>query len=152
MSTSRKVKAKLARQRRSARKATSTEAAQKEPEPEPTECSTAETQAANQRGTVIASSALTGTQFVCFCHRLSGQKLFAGLSLFTCTFQSRRQARRTHRGRQRREPLRAASLRHRNVPWEPPRQVGSVENLAVCLSHSPSEIWPNIHFVFLSRS
>ena len=35
MSTSRKVKAKLAKQRRSARKATSTEAAQKEPEPEP---------------------------------------------------------------------------------------------------------------------
>ena len=35
-----------------------------------------------------------------------------------------------------------------NVPWEPPRQVGSVENLAVCLSHSPSAIWPNIHFVF----
>ena len=26
--------------------------------------------------------------------------------------------------------------------------VGGVENLAVCLSHSPSEIWPNIHFVF----
>ena len=125
MSTSRKVKAKLARQRRSARKATSTEAAQKEPEPRP-------------------SSSLTGTQFVCFCHRLSGQKLFAGLSLFTCTFQSRRQARRAHRGRQRREP--------RREPWEPPRQVGSVENLAVCLSHSPSVIWPNIHFVFLSRS
>ena len=133
MSTSRKVKAKLARQRRSAREATSTEAAQKEPEPGP-------------------SSALTGTQFVCFCHRLSGPKLFAGLSLFTCIFQSRRQARRAHRGRQRREPLRAASPRHRNVPWEPPRQVGSVENLAVCLSHSPSVIRPNIHFVFLSRS
>ena len=66
--------------------------------------------------------------------------------MFTCTFQSRRQARRAHRGRQRREPLRAASPCHRNVPWEPPRQVGSVENLAVCLSHSPSEIWPNIHF------
>ena len=129
MSTSRKVKAKLARQRRSARKDTSTEAAQKEPEPGP-------------------SSALTGTQFVCFCHRLSGQKLFAGLSLFTFTFQSRRQARRAHRGGQRREPLRAASPSHRNVPWEPPRQVGSVENLAVCQSHSPSVIWPNIHFVF----
>ena len=25
---------------------------------------------------------------------------------------------------------------------------GSVTNLAVCLSHSPFEIWPNIHFVF----
>ena len=148
MSTSRKVRAKLAKLRRSARKATSTEAARKEPEPEPTERSTAETQAATQRGTVTASSALTGTQFVCFCHRLLGQKLFAGLSLFTCTFQSRRQARRAHRGRQRREPLRAASMRHRNVPWEPPRQVGSVENLAVCLSHSRSEIWPNIHFFY----
>ena len=87
MSTSRKVKAKLARQRRSARKSTSTEAVQKEPEPEPTERSTAESQAATQRGTVTASSALTGTQFVCFCNWLSAQKLFAGLSLFTCTFQ-----------------------------------------------------------------
>ena len=79
MSTSRKVKAKLARQRRSARKATSTEATQKEPEPEPTERSTDETQAATQRVTVTASSVLTGTKFVCFCHWLSGQKLFAGL-------------------------------------------------------------------------
>ena len=52
------------------------------------------------------------------------------------------------RGRQRKEPLRAASLGHRNVPWEPPQQVDSVKNLADCLSHSPSEIWPNIHFVF----
>ena len=66
MSTSRKVRAKLAKQRRSARKATSTEAARKEPEPEPTKHSTAETQAATQRGTVTASSALTGTQFVGF--------------------------------------------------------------------------------------
>ena len=46
------------------------------------------------------------------------------------------------------EPLRAASLDHRNVPREPPQHVGSVKGLAVCLSHSPSEIWPNIHFVF----
>ena len=143
MSTSRKPRVKLAKHRRSA---------QKEPEPEPAESSTAETQDSTERGTVTARSALTGTQFVCFCHWLSGQKIFAGLSLFTCTFQSRRQARRAHRGRQHREPLRAASMRHRNVPWEPPRQVGSVENLAVCLSHSTSEIWPNIHFVFLSRS
>ena len=148
MSTTRKLRAKLAKHRRSARKATATEAAQKEPEPEPTERSTAETQAATQRGTVTARSALTGTQFFCFCHWLSGQKLFAGLSLFTCTFQSRRQARLAHRGRQRLEPLRAASLGHRNVPREPPRQVGSVKSLAVYLSHSPSEIWPNIHFVF----
>ena len=103
MSTSRKVKAKLAKQRLSARKATTTEAARKEPEPEPTERSTAEMQASTQRGTVTASSALTGTQFVCFCHQLSGQKLFAGLSLFTCTFQSQRQARLAHRGRQRQD-------------------------------------------------
>ena len=152
MSTSRKLRDKLAKQRHSARKATSTEAVRKEPEPEPTKRSTAETQAATQRGTVTTRSALTGTQFVCFCHWLSGQKLFAGLSLFTCTFQSRRQARLAHRGRQRQEPLRAASLLHRNIPWEPPQRVGSVKNLAVCLSHSLSEIWPNIHFVFLSRS
>ena len=83
---------------------------------------------------------LTGTQFVCFCHWLSGQKLFAGLSLFTCTFQSLRQARRAHRDRRRLEPL-----GHRNTPREPPQQVGR----AVCLSHSPSEIWPNTHFVFI---
>ena len=146
MSTSRKLRVKLAKHRRLARKATSTEAAQEEPENEPTKRSTAEMPAATQRETVTARSELTGTQFVCFCHWLSG------LSLFTCTFQSRRQARLAHRVRQRREPLRAASLGHRNVPREPPQQVGSVKNLAVCLSHSPSKIWPNIHLVFLSRS
>ena len=120
MSTS-KVRVKLAKERRSARKGTSTEAARIEPEPEPTKRSTAETQAATQRGTVTAGCALTCTQFVCFCHWLSGQKLFAGFSLFTYTFQSRRQARLAHRGRQRWEPLRAASLNHRNVPLEPPQ-------------------------------
>ena len=82
-------------------------------------------------------------QFVCFCHWLSGQKLFAGLSLFTCTFQSLRRARRAHRDRRRLEPL-----GHGNAPREPPQQVGR----AVCLSHSPSEIWPNTHSVFFSRS
>ena len=134
MSTSRKPRAKLAKHRRSARK---------DPEPEPAERSTAETQASTERGTVAAGSALTGTQFVSFCHWLSGQKLFAGLSLFTCTFQSLRRARRAHRDRRRLEPL-----GHGNAPREPPQQVGR----AVCLSHSPSEIWPDIHFVFLSRS
>ena len=134
MSTSRKPRAKLAKHRRSARK---------DPEPEPAERSTAETQASTERGTVAAGSALTGTQFVSFCHWLSGQKLFAGLSLFTCTFQSLRRARRAHRDRRRLEPL-----GHGNAPREPPQQVGR----AVCLSHSPSEIWPDIHFVFLSHS
>ena len=124
----------MAKHRRSARK---------DPEPEPAERSTAETQASTERGTFAAGSALTGTQFVSFCHRLSGQKLFAGLSLFTCTFQSLRRARRAHRDRRRLEPL-----GHGNAPREPPQQVGR----AVCLSHSPSEIWPDIHFVFLSRS
>ena len=133
MSTSRKLRVKLAKHRRSARK---------EPEPEPAESSTAETQASTKRGTVTARSALTGTQFVCFCHWLLGQKLFAGLSLFTCTFQSLRRARRAHRDRRRLEPL-----GHGNAPPEPPQQVGR----AVCLSHSPSEIWPNTHFVFLSQ-
>ena len=76
MSTSRKLRVKLAKDRRSARKA-----ARKEPEPEPAESSTAETQASTERGTVTARSALTGTQFVCFCHWLSGQKLFAVCSL-----------------------------------------------------------------------
>ena len=113
MSTSRKPRAKLA------------------------ERSTAETQASTERGTVAARSALTGTQFVCFCHWLSGQKLFAGLSLFTCTFQSLRRARRAHRDRRRLEPL-----GHGNAPREPPQQVGR----AICLSHSPSEIWPNTLF------
>ena len=131
MSTSRKPRAKLAKHRRSARK---------DPEPEPAERSTAETQASTERGT---GSALTGTQFVSFCHWLSGQKLFAGLSLFTCTFQSLRRARRAHRDRRRLEPL-----GHGNAPREPPQQVGR----AVCLSHSPSEIWPNTHSVFFSRS
>ena len=113
--------------------------ARKDPEPEPAERSTAETQASTERGTVSAGSALTGTQFVSFCHWLSGQKLFAGLSLFTCTFQSQRRARRAHRDRRRLEPL-----GHGNAPREPPQQVGR----AVCLSHSPSEIWPNTHSVF----
>ena len=115
MSTSRKLRAKLAKHRRSARKATSTEVARKEPEPNSTE-----------------------------------ETPDAGLSLFTCTFQSQHQAHLAHRGRRRLEPLRAASLGHRNVPREPPQQVGSVKSLAVCLSHSPSEIWQNIHFVFYS--
>ena len=136
-STSRKPRVKLAKHRRSARKA-----ARKEPEPEPAESSTAETQASTERGTVTARSALTGTQFVCFCHWLSGQKLFAGLSLFTCTFQSLRRACRAHRDRRSLEPL-----VHGNAPREPPQQVGR----AVCLSHSPSEIWPNTHFVFLPQ-
>ena len=135
MSTSRKPRVKLAKHRRSARKA-----ARKEPEPEPAESSTAETQASTERGTVTARSAVTGTQFVCFCHWLSGQKLFAGLSLFTCTFQSLRRAGRAHRDRPRLEPL-----GHRNAPREPPQEVGR----AVCLSPSPSEIWPNTHFVLL---
>ena len=56
MSTSRKLRGKLAKHRRSARKATSTEAARKEPEPEPTERSTAERPATTQRGTVTACS------------------------------------------------------------------------------------------------
>ena len=47
--------------------------------------------------------------------------------------------------------LRAASLGHRNAPRKPPQQVGSVKNLAVCLSHFPSEIWPNTHFVFIPQ-
>ena len=111
----------------------------------------AETQASTERGTVTARSALTGTQFVCFCHWLSGQKLFAGLSLFTCTFQSLRRALRAHRDRRRLERLRAPSMGHRNAPQEPPQQVGSVKSLAVCLSHSPSEIWPNTHFVFIPQ-
>ena len=117
MSTSRKLRVKLAKHRRSARKAART---------------------------VTARSAVTGTQFVCFCHWLSGQKLFAGLSLFT--FQSLRRARRAHRDRRCLERLRAASLGHRNAPWEPPQEVGSVKSLDVCLSHSPSGIWPNTHF------
>ena len=146
MSTSRKLRVKLAKHRRSARKA-----ARKEPESEPAECSTAETQASTERGTVTARSALTGTQFVCFCHWLSSQKLFAGLSLFICTFQSPSRARQAHRGRRRLERLRAASLCHRNAPREPQQQVVSVKSLAVCLSHSPSEIWPNTHFVFIPQ-
>ena len=49
MSTSRKLRAKLVKHRRSVRKATSTEAARKEPEPEPAESPTAETQASTER-------------------------------------------------------------------------------------------------------
>ena len=146
MSTSRKLRVKLAKHRRSARKA-----ARKEPEPKLAESSMAKTQASTERGTVTARSALTSTQFVCFCHWLSGQKLFAGLSLFTCTFQSLCRTRWAHRGRRRLERLRVASLGHRNAHLEPPQQVGSVKSLAVCLSHSPSEIWPNTHFVFISQ-
>ena len=145
MSTSRKLRVKLAKHRRSARKA-----ARKEPEPEPAESSTAETQASTERGKVTARSALTGTQFVSFCHWLSGQKLFAGLGLFTCTFQSLRRALRAE-DRRHLENLRAAILGHRNAPREPPQQVGSVKSLAVCLSHSPSEIWPNTRFVFIPQ-
>ena len=129
MSTSRKLRAKLAKHRCSSRKATSTEAARKEPVPEPIE-----TQASTERGTVTARSALTGTQFVCFLPLAVRPKII-------CRTQA-------HRGSRRLEPLRAASLGRRNVPHELPQQVGSVKSLAVCLSHSPSEIWPNTHFVF----
>ena len=146
MSTSKKLRVKLAKHRHSPRKA-----ARKEPEPEPAESSTEETQASTERGTVTALSALTGTQFVCFCHWLSGQKLFAGLSLFTCTFQSLRRARRAHRDRRRLERLRAASLGHRNAPREPPQQVGRVKSLDVCLSHSLSGIWPNTNLIFIPQ-
>ena len=59
--------------------------------------------------------------------------------------------RRAHRDRRRLERLRAASLGHRNAPPEPPQQVGSVKSLDVYLSHSPSEIWPNTHFVFIPQ-
>ena len=79
-----------------------------------------------QNGTVTAAiSTFTGTQFVCFCHWLLERKLFAGLILFTCTFQSRCQAPQAHRARQRRAPLthRAASPCHRNVPTAMPDQV-----------------------------
>ena len=71
MGTSRKLRAKLAKHRRSARKATS----RKEPETEPTECSNGKTQAATHMGTITTRPVFTGTQFVCFCHCLSGQKL-----------------------------------------------------------------------------
>ena len=132
MSTSRKLRVKLAKHRRSARKA-----ARKEPEPEPAESSMAET---------LRSQVLNLFAFANGCWA----KIFAGLSLFICTFQSLRRARRAHRDRRRLERLRGASLGHRNAPREPPQQVGSVKSLAVCLSHSPSEIWPNT--LFLSRS
>ena len=130
MSTSRKLRVKLAKHRRSARKA-----ARKEPELEPAESSKAETQASTKRGTVAALSALTGTQFVCFCHWLSGQKLFAHFRAY------------------------AGPVWHTETddawnvsePREPPQQVGSVKSLAICLSHSPSEIWPNTHFVFIPQ-
>ena len=108
MSTSRKLRVKLAKHRRSARK---------EPEPEPAESSTAETQASAETGTVTARSALTGTQFVCFCQGLSGQKLFAGLSLFTCTFQSLRRAHRAHRDRRRLEEAEEASTENLSTGW-----------------------------------
>ena len=49
MRTSRKMRVKLAKHRRSARKGPSTEAAREEPEPEPTELSTAATSAASHR-------------------------------------------------------------------------------------------------------
>ena len=56
-----------------------------------------------------ATPALPGTQFVCFYHWLSGRKLFAGLSLFTCTFQRRCQTPKAHKARQHQAPLLAMS-------------------------------------------
>ena len=83
-----------------------------------------------------------GPKIICRTH------LHISARLGSCTFQSRRRAHLAHRGRRRLESLRAARLGHRNIPREPPQQVSSVKSLAVCLSHSPSEIWQNIHFVF----
>ena len=80
MSTSRKLMVKLdthprhsPKHRHAARKATSTEAAQDNPEPKQKKLSTALTPAMTQRRTVTARSALTVTQFVCFCHWLWGR-------------------------------------------------------------------------------
>ena len=143
MSTSRKLIVKLAKHRHSARKA-----ARKEPEPEPAKSSTAETQASTERGAVTTPSALTGTQFVCFCH---WPKIICRTQFVHLKFQSLRWARRAHRDRRRLKRLKAASLGHRNAPQEPPQQVGSVKSLDVCLSHSPSGIWPNTHLVFIPQ-
>ena len=63
-----------------------------------------------------------------------GPKLFAGLSWFTCIFQSRSLTSPAHRARQRQELLthRAASLRHRNIPRALPEQVLLKILLFVC--------------------
>ena len=152
MSTSRKLVVKLdthksysPKHRRAARKATSTEAAQDDTEPDAqplakqTELSTIETPAMTQRRAVTARSTLTGTQFVCFCHWLTAKKLSAGLSLFTC------QAPQAHRPRQCRAPLthRAASPRHRNVPRATPEQV-LLKILLFACQIPPYETLPNI--------
>ena len=147
MTTSRKLRVKLAKHRRSARKTTSTEAAGEDPEPEQTERFTSEMPATIQRGTVTAQSALTGTQFVCFCHWLSCQKLLAALSLFTCTFSgltpgpSGTQRQTTPGTSHSRQP---APQKH---SWGA-TTAGIVKNLAVCLSHFPPEISPKYSLCF----
>ena len=141
MSTSRKMRVKLAKHRRSARKATSTEAAREEPEPEPTDRSAAEMPAATQRNS--HRPLCTHRNSICLLLPLAvGPKIicrFVHLHISEPTPVWHTEA---DNARNLSEP---PAL---NVPWEPQQQVGSVKNLAVCLSHSPSEIWPNIHSFF----
>ena len=128
MSTSRKLRVKLAKHRRSARKATSKSC------PKRTRARTHQEfhrrEAGLHREGNIHRPLCAHRYSVCLLLPLAvGPKLFAGLSLFTCSFQSRRQAHLAHRGRQRLQPLRATSLGHRNVPREPPLKFGQIFTL-----------------------
>ena len=135
-----------------ARKASSIEEAQDNPEPDTQhpakqiKHSTGKMPAMTQTRTVTSSSNLTGTQFiVCFCRTKNIFRThFVHLHISEPT-----PGPLAYRTRQSRAPLthRAANPHHRNIPPALPEQV-LLKILPVCMSNFSSEILPNIHLVF----
>ena len=93
--------------------------------------------AITQMGTVITCSALTGTQFVCFFQWLSGQQNFCRTQFVHLHISELTPG---PSGTQSRQP--APQKRSSGAAI-----AGIVKNFSVCLSNSPSEIWPYIYFV-----
>ena len=143
MSTSRKQKLKLAKHKRTAKKATSTEAAQ-------TQRSTTETPPVTQRETVTARSALTGTQFVYFRHLLARPNIIC-ITQFICLHISEptpcpsgTQRQSTPGTSQRLQP---ASQKHSSGA----ATAGIVEHFAVCLLNSHSVMWQIFTLFFIPQ-
>ena len=142
MSTSRKLRVKLAKHRRSARKA-----ARKEPEPRVPRPRSRPPPRGEQSPPALRSQVLNLFAFATGCRAknylqdsvcsLAHFRAYAGPFGHTETDDDWNVS----------EPPAWAT---ETLLGGPPHQVGSVKSLAVCLSHSPSEMWPNT--LFLSRS
>ena len=148
MSTSRKLMVKLAKHTRTARKATSTEAAQEAPEPAQNNRSTTETPPVTQRGTVTTRSSLTGTHSVYFRHWLPGQTLFAlfvHLHISEPTPGPSGTQRQTTPGAS--PSCQPASQKHSSGT----ATAGIVEHFAVCLLNPPSVMWQIFTLFFIPQ-